>query len=88
MTKLECSKRNKFISFYITKQNVPKVQFIFLTFLRKKISSARLQSIYLKVLTNEKRGGLSVVSFDSSPFKLFSLKIFKQIGAGPILWEA
>jgi hypothetical protein len=27
-----------------------------------------------KVLTNEKRGGLSVVSFDRSPFKLFSLK--------------
>ncbi len=27
----------------------------------------------LKVLTNEKRGGLTVVSFDRSPFKLFSL---------------
>ncbi len=28
---------------------------------------------YLKVLTNEKRGGLTMISFDRSPFKLFSL---------------
>jgi hypothetical protein len=28
---------------------------------------------YLKLLTNEKRGGLTVVSFDRSGFKLFSL---------------
>ncbi len=28
----------------------------------------------LKVLTNEKRGGLTVVSFDRSDFKLFTLK--------------
>jgi hypothetical protein len=28
----------------------------------------------LKVLTNEKRGGLKVVEFDRSPFKLFMLK--------------
>ena len=28
----------------------------------------------LKVLTNEKRGGLKVVGFDRSPFKLFSLR--------------
>jgi hypothetical protein len=28
----------------------------------------------LKVLTNEKRGGLKVVTFDKSPFKLFSLR--------------
>ncbi len=28
----------------------------------------------LKVLTNEKRGGLAVVSFDRSPFKLFTLR--------------
>jgi hypothetical protein len=27
----------------------------------------------LKVLTNEKRGGLAMVSFDRPPFKLFSL---------------
>jgi hypothetical protein len=29
---------------------------------------------YLKVLTNEKRGGLKVATFGRSPFKLFSLK--------------
>ncbi len=29
---------------------------------------------WLKVLTNEKRGGLTVVSFDGPPFKLFSLR--------------
>jgi hypothetical protein len=28
----------------------------------------------LKVLTNEKRGGLKVAAFDRSPFKLFSLR--------------
>jgi hypothetical protein len=28
----------------------------------------------LKVLTNEKRGGLKVVAFDKSPFKLFTLR--------------
>jgi hypothetical protein len=28
----------------------------------------------LKVLTNEKRGGLKVVAFDRSPFKLFTLR--------------
>ncbi len=41
----------------------------------------------LKVLTDEKRGGLKVVAFDKSPFKpfTFTLRIFKQICAGPIL---
>jgi hypothetical protein len=28
----------------------------------------------LKVLTNEKRGGLKMVAFDKTPFKLFSLR--------------
>ncbi len=28
----------------------------------------------LKVLTNEKRGGLKVIAFDNSPFSLFTLK--------------
>ncbi len=28
----------------------------------------------LKVLTNEKRGGLKVVAFDKSPFKLLTLR--------------
>ncbi len=32
------------------------------------------KTLSLKVLTNEKRGGLRVVSFDRSPFKLLSLK--------------
>jgi hypothetical protein len=30
--------------------------------------------ISLKVLTNKKRGGLKVVAFDKSPFKLFTLR--------------
>jgi hypothetical protein len=38
---------------------------------------------FLKVLTNEKRGGLSVVSFDRSPFKLFSLKFSKRLVQAP-----
>jgi hypothetical protein len=29
---------------------------------------------WLKVLTNEKRGGLKVVAFDRFPFKLFTLR--------------
>jgi hypothetical protein len=32
----------------------------------------------LKVSTNEKRGGLKVVAFDKSPFKLFSLRFSKK----------
>jgi hypothetical protein len=39
-----------------------------------KISSVGLLSPSLKVLTNEKRGGLKVVAFDKSPFKLFTLR--------------
>jgi hypothetical protein len=40
----------------------------------------------LKVLTNEKRGGLKVVAFDRSPFKLFTLRFLnKSVHAGPIL---
>ncbi len=37
----------------------------------------------LKVLTNEKRGGLSMVSFDRSPFKLFSLKFSNKLVQAP-----
>ncbi len=33
----------------------------------------------LKVLTNEKRGGLKVVSIDRSPFKLFTLDFQKNL---------
>ncbi len=37
----------------------------------------------LKVLTNEKRGGLRVISFDRSPFKLFSRKFSKESVQAP-----
>ncbi len=33
-----------------------------------------ISKLMLKVLTNEKRGGLKVVEFDRYPFKLFTLK--------------
>ncbi len=33
-----------------------------------------IYKIILKVMTNEKRGGLKVVAFDRSSFKLFSLR--------------
>jgi hypothetical protein len=38
---------------------------------------------FLKVLINEKRGGLSVVSFEKSPFKLFSLKFSNKLVQAP-----
>jgi hypothetical protein len=52
-----------------------------LSFSREESGSVGLHSLLqhfmldniLKVLTNEKRGGLTVVSFDRSPFKLFLL---------------
>ncbi len=37
----------------------------------------------LKVLTNEKRGGLKVISFDRSPFKLISQKFSKESVQAP-----
>jgi hypothetical protein len=37
----------------------------------------------LKVLTNEKREGLRVISFDRSPFKLFSRKFSKESVQAP-----
>ena len=37
----------------------------------------------LKVLTNEKRGGLRVISFDRSSFKLFSRKFSKESAQAP-----
>ncbi len=43
--------------------------------------------ILLKVLTTEKRGGLTVVSFDNSSQTILAV-IFIQIYASPILWEA
>ncbi len=41
----------------------------------RKYSKAKTPS---KVLTNEKRGGLKVVSIDRSPFKLFTLGLSKK----------
>ncbi len=37
----------------------------------------------LKVLTNEKRGGLKVVAFDRSPFKLFTLRFSSKSVQAP-----
>jgi hypothetical protein len=37
----------------------------------------------LKVLTNENRGGLNLVSFDRSPFKLFSLRFSNKSVQAP-----
>ncbi len=37
----------------------------------------------LKVLTNEKRGGLKVVAFDRSPFKLFTLRFSNKSVQAP-----
>jgi hypothetical protein len=37
----------------------------------------------LKVLTNEKRGGLKVEAFDRSPFKLFTLKFSNKSVQAP-----
>jgi hypothetical protein len=42
-----------------------------LTALKENPSKA---TVFLKVLANEKRGGLEVVAFDKSPFKLFTLR--------------
>ncbi len=39
--------------------------------------------LYLKVLTNEKRGGLKEVAFDRSPFKVFSLRFSKKSVQAP-----
>ena len=38
-----------------------------------------ISKLMLKVLTNEKRGGLKVVEFDRSPFKLFTLKFSNKL---------
>jgi hypothetical protein len=47
-----------------------------------EIFSAKLRT--LKVFINEKEGGLEVVAFDRSPFKLFNAEIFRKIGTVPI----
>ena len=38
---------------------------------------------HLKVLTNENRGGLKVVAFDRSPFKLFTLRFSNKSVQAP-----
>ena len=43
-----------------------------------RFSCFLLTKTTLKVLTNEKRGGLNLVSFDWSRFKLFTLKFSKE----------
>jgi hypothetical protein len=48
-----------------------------------KLCNKTLKKHFLKVLTNEKRGGITVVSFDRSPFKLFSLKFSNKSGKAP-----
>jgi hypothetical protein len=40
--------------------------------------SLLLPSISLKILTNEKRGGLNFVSFDWTRFNIFTLKFSKE----------
>ncbi len=42
--------------------------------LHQKSLNKQVDSTDLKVLTNEKRGGLKVVAFDKPPFKLFTLR--------------
>ncbi len=39
--------------------------------------------MHLKVMTNEKRGGLKVVSFERSPFKLFTLRFSNKSVQAP-----
>ncbi len=39
--------------------------------------------LYLKVLTNEKRGGLKVAEFDKSPFKLFTQRCSNKLVQAP-----
>jgi hypothetical protein len=42
---------------------------------------------FLKVLINEKRGGLTLVTFDMSPFKLFSLRYSMYMYILPDIWD-
>ncbi len=52
-------------------------------FLNDSNQSRMLMEDCLKVLTNEKRGGLTVVAFDRSPFKLFTLKFSSKSVQAP-----
>ncbi len=42
--------------------------------MKKTRSKKSRDTVPLEVLTNGKRGGLKVVAFDKSPFKLFTLR--------------
>jgi hypothetical protein len=46
-------------------------------------TKAKAEKLSLKVLTNEKRGGLRVISLDRSPFKLISQKFSKESVQAP-----
>jgi hypothetical protein len=62
-------------TFYLSHGYVWISSFLCTTLIRRKERKLFPFGPHLKVLTNEKRGGLSVVSFDRSRFKLF-LRIF------------
>ncbi len=47
-----------------------------------------MQNRFLLQQSNEKRAGLKEVLFDRSRFRAIHAKIFRHIGADPILWEA
>jgi hypothetical protein len=47
-------------------------------FVMQAISWSFRETSTLKVFTNEKRGGLRVISFDRPPFKLLSRKFSKE----------
>ncbi len=49
----------------------------------KRVKKKNSSVFALKVLTNEKIGGLRVISFDRSPFKLFSRKFSKESVQAP-----
>ncbi len=54
---------------------------LFLSFYITNLINVKLES--LKVLTNEKRGGLRVISFEWPPFKLLSRKFSKDSVQAP-----
>jgi hypothetical protein len=49
----------------------------------KHLSLNHVCKIGLKVLTNEKKGGLEVVAFDRSLFKLFTLRLSDKLVQAP-----
>jgi hypothetical protein len=47
------------------------------------LSQPQVKFPFLKVSTNQKRGGLKVVTFDRSPFKVFSLRFSRNSVQAP-----